>query len=263
MVVFGASGVVGRAATEHFAGSTDTATIGVSRRPVDVPGASHVAVDLSDEEASARAIAGPLFAGTTHVGLRCPAGVGGPRGWMAGPRVDGAQPAPVPARARPGGRRARRDARTREPPAGSQGLRVPSRPGASPGEGTSSPRRPRQLLLPAGGPAPRARCRRALVVDHRAATGRLRRVDRQPDESPPGDRRVRSNRTRARTSARVPRWSALGAGSRRCATPRRALAWAATATQARERDLQRDERGCVRLARGVADDRRLLRHGGR
>ncbi len=41
--------------------------VGVSRRPVDVPGVTHVAVDLTDEAACAHAIGGPAFAGTTHV----------------------------------------------------------------------------------------------------------------------------------------------------------------------------------------------------
>ena len=66
VVVFGATGVVGRAAVEHFAAVADE-VVGVSRRPVDVPGVTHVAVDLTDEAACAHAIGGPAFAGSTHV----------------------------------------------------------------------------------------------------------------------------------------------------------------------------------------------------
>ena len=66
VVVFGATGVVGRAAVEHFAEVADGGVIAVSRRPVTVEGVTHVAVDLADESAAAsdpRAV----FSGTTHV----------------------------------------------------------------------------------------------------------------------------------------------------------------------------------------------------
>ena len=65
--MFGATGVVGRAATEHFAASGDTDVVGVSRRAVDVPGATHVPLDLSDSAATAKAMGSGPFAGTTHV----------------------------------------------------------------------------------------------------------------------------------------------------------------------------------------------------
>ncbi len=61
VVVFGATGVVGRAAVEHFATVADE-VIGVSRRPIDVAGVTHVALDLTSESA-----ASSVFAGTTHV----------------------------------------------------------------------------------------------------------------------------------------------------------------------------------------------------
>ncbi len=67
VVVFGATGVVGRAAAEHFAGVADGGVLAVSRRMVDLPGVTHVAVELADQDGAARAIRGPLFSGTTHV----------------------------------------------------------------------------------------------------------------------------------------------------------------------------------------------------
>ena len=67
VVVFGATGVVGRPAAEHFAGVADSGVIAVSRRPMRVEGVTHVAVDLSDESSAARAIREPVFSGTTHV----------------------------------------------------------------------------------------------------------------------------------------------------------------------------------------------------
>jgi nucleoside-diphosphate-sugar epimerase len=67
VAVFGATGVVGRAAAEHFARMPAAAVIGVSRRRIDLDGVTHVAVDLSDADSSARAIASSEFSGTTHV----------------------------------------------------------------------------------------------------------------------------------------------------------------------------------------------------
>jgi nucleoside-diphosphate-sugar epimerase len=67
VVVFGATGVGGHAAAEHFAGVADGGVIGVSRRPVNLAGVTHVAIDLADAADAARAIRDPLFAGTTHV----------------------------------------------------------------------------------------------------------------------------------------------------------------------------------------------------
>jgi len=64
--VFGATGVVGRAAVEHFATVADE-VIGVSRRPIDVAGVTHVALDLTDESDGAESTAASVFAGTTHV----------------------------------------------------------------------------------------------------------------------------------------------------------------------------------------------------
>lgn len=66
VVVFGATGVVGRAAAEHFASVGDCGVLAVSRRPLAVPGVTHVPLDLADDAASRTAIADPLFAGTTH-----------------------------------------------------------------------------------------------------------------------------------------------------------------------------------------------------
>ena len=67
VVVFGATGVVGRAAVEHFAATDACDVVAVSRRPLELPGVEHVSVDLADEAAAARAIASPAFRGTTHV----------------------------------------------------------------------------------------------------------------------------------------------------------------------------------------------------
>jgi nucleoside-diphosphate-sugar epimerase len=67
VVVFGASGVVGRAAIEHFASVADQGVIAVSRRSPGVASVTHVAVDLADADATAGAIRGRDFSGTTHV----------------------------------------------------------------------------------------------------------------------------------------------------------------------------------------------------
>ena len=67
VVVFGATGVVGRAAVDHFAATGACDVVAVSRRPLDLPGVVHVSVDLGDEAAAAQAIASPTFDGTTHV----------------------------------------------------------------------------------------------------------------------------------------------------------------------------------------------------
>jgi nucleoside-diphosphate-sugar epimerase len=58
VVVAGASGIVGRAALERFAGREGWEAIGLSRRkPVAMPaGAQHLPLDLLDREASARAL---------------------------------------------------------------------------------------------------------------------------------------------------------------------------------------------------------------
>jgi len=54
MLVVGASGIVGRAALEHFNQLTHWRAIGVSRRAPDLPGIEHVALDLQDKEACER-----------------------------------------------------------------------------------------------------------------------------------------------------------------------------------------------------------------
>ncbi len=65
VVVAGASGLVGRAALRHFAALDGWEAIGVSRRDPAVPGARHLAVDLTDEAACREAF-GALDA-ITHV----------------------------------------------------------------------------------------------------------------------------------------------------------------------------------------------------
>ena len=55
MLVVGASGIVGRAALEHFNQLTHWRAIGVSRRAPDLSGIEHVALDLQDKEACERA----------------------------------------------------------------------------------------------------------------------------------------------------------------------------------------------------------------
>jgi nucleoside-diphosphate-sugar epimerase len=67
VVVFGATGVIGYAASEHFSGLAGWEVVAVSRRPVDLDGVVHVAVDLADATASARALRSQPFRGTTHV----------------------------------------------------------------------------------------------------------------------------------------------------------------------------------------------------
>ncbi|WP_165246612.1 SDR family oxidoreductase [Paludisphaera soli] len=65
VVVAGARGVIGRAAAEHFARRAGTTVYGLSRRAVDLPGVSGIAVDLLDP-ADARAKLAPL-SDATHL----------------------------------------------------------------------------------------------------------------------------------------------------------------------------------------------------
>ena len=67
VIVFGATGVVGRAAAEHFARTEGCHVITVSRRQVDIDGVQHVALDLSDAEAARRELTSRACAGITHV----------------------------------------------------------------------------------------------------------------------------------------------------------------------------------------------------
>jgi nucleoside-diphosphate-sugar epimerase len=67
VVVFGATGVVGRAAAEHFGAAPGCEVVAVSRRPLELPGVVHVSLDLADAEASASAARSAVFAGATHV----------------------------------------------------------------------------------------------------------------------------------------------------------------------------------------------------
>jgi nucleoside-diphosphate-sugar epimerase len=67
VAVFGATGVVGRAASEHFASIGGWDVVAVSRRPLEIPGVVHMAVDLADRELTARALRSSTFRGTTHV----------------------------------------------------------------------------------------------------------------------------------------------------------------------------------------------------
>jgi nucleoside-diphosphate-sugar epimerase len=67
VVVLGATGVVGRAAVEHFSTVVGCDVVAVSRRPLDLPGVVHAGVDLADEAATVDAVRSPIFRGTTHV----------------------------------------------------------------------------------------------------------------------------------------------------------------------------------------------------
>ncbi len=65
LLVAGASGLLGRAALEHFAGLGDWHLTGISRRAHGVSGASHLAVDLASPEGVWRHR--EALAGTTHL----------------------------------------------------------------------------------------------------------------------------------------------------------------------------------------------------
>ena len=67
VLVFGATGVVGRAAAEHFATIDDCDVITVARRPVDIDNVRHIALDLADTDAAQSALGGSACAGVTHV----------------------------------------------------------------------------------------------------------------------------------------------------------------------------------------------------
>ena len=66
ILIAGASGVVGKAATEHFAAQPDFQVLALSRRPFPLPdGVIHVPLDLTD--ANACQAAADNLAGVTHV----------------------------------------------------------------------------------------------------------------------------------------------------------------------------------------------------
>ena len=67
VVVFGATGVIGRAAAELFGQRSDCEVLAVSRRAVDLPGVMHVPLDLTDADATASMMRSRSFDGTTHV----------------------------------------------------------------------------------------------------------------------------------------------------------------------------------------------------
>ena len=67
VVVFGATGVIGRAAAERFGLRPECEVLAVSRRAVDLPGVVHVPLDLSDADATASMLRSRPFDGTTHV----------------------------------------------------------------------------------------------------------------------------------------------------------------------------------------------------
>ena len=67
VAVFGATGVVGYAAAEHFSALPGWEVVAVSRRTVDLPGVAHVRVDLTDRAAAGAAMRSEAFSGTTHV----------------------------------------------------------------------------------------------------------------------------------------------------------------------------------------------------
>ena len=65
VVVFGATGVIGRAALVHFSHVPDCDVFGVSRRVPDVDGVTHLPLDLLDRRACDRA--SEALIGATHV----------------------------------------------------------------------------------------------------------------------------------------------------------------------------------------------------
>src|SRR6478735_6334198 len=65
VVVFGATGVIGRAARVHFSQLPDSDVGGVSRRVPDVDGVTHLPLDLLDRRACDRA--NGAMVGATHV----------------------------------------------------------------------------------------------------------------------------------------------------------------------------------------------------
>jgi nucleoside-diphosphate-sugar epimerase len=64
VVVFGASGVIGKAAVRHFA-DTGWDTVGVSRRDPGIGGASHLSLDLTNATACQAALG--ALGGVTHI----------------------------------------------------------------------------------------------------------------------------------------------------------------------------------------------------
>lgn len=67
VVVFGATGVVGHAAAEYFAGLPGTTVLGVARRPPSLRHVEHIPLDLLDRAACEREMSGVRFRDCTHV----------------------------------------------------------------------------------------------------------------------------------------------------------------------------------------------------
>jgi nucleoside-diphosphate-sugar epimerase len=67
VVVFGASGVVGRSTAKHFHDVEGIPIVGVSRRDTGIVGIQHVKLDLSNRRECDAVLGGPTFRETTHV----------------------------------------------------------------------------------------------------------------------------------------------------------------------------------------------------
>ena len=83
VVIYGVTGVIGRAAAEHFVALPGWEVVGVSRRPADVAGVQHVPLDLLDRARLHGGGAISPVGGRQPRGVRGVAGVGRPRGWLA------------------------------------------------------------------------------------------------------------------------------------------------------------------------------------
>ena len=204
VVVFGATGVVGRAAVEHFARRRRRGHRGVASAGRRC--GRHARGRRPDRRGRrVRSDRGRASPGRTHVVYAAlqesPDLVAGWRDH----RAHGPQPAHVPPRARSAARRARRHDRARLAVAGRQGVRR-----CTSGRARSRPRSARRATAHDNfyflqEDALRDARRVATgSVDDPAPAGRVRRVVRQPDEPAAGDRRVRAPRTRARPTAVVP-----------------------------------------------------------
>ena len=110
---------------------------------------------------------------------------------------------------------------------------------------------------------PRAQCRRGLDVHHPAAAADRRPEPRGGDERAAGDRCLRRHPARARPAVRLPRRGALRVGGRRRPARRRRAGLGGHHRAGRGRDVQRDQRRGVRVARPVAGAGRRARRRGR
>ena len=134
VVVLGATGVVGRAAVEHFVTVAGCDVVAVS---ASTNGCARGQSRVRRSRRRSGDRAGRAIPDLPRYDARClrrTAGIERSQRWLAGLGVDGPQSGSVPSRPRRARRRARCDPRAREPAPGRKGVRPSSRSDPTPGE---------------------------------------------------------------------------------------------------------------------------------